>query len=245
MKYMQILLSCLFLFILSGCGHSMYHKVQGTGLYGRIPTPNGSSLIEVAIGDMNITSGILRGGATLDENTSKGGTFGSVSIGRHTHMSTVPAINEGNIEAVLTSPNTDDKTKQLIALYLITRKNAQPPTAAVTAVNAGSATGKKEVPVATPTRTGVDNVVDNVAEVTPEIVKPIVKSTETVAKHVATTVGDKSESVIKSFFNRATYIIIGIVILLILVAIIIIIFLKRKQKNKTKLLAQAVETIAK
>jgi hypothetical protein len=73
---------------------------------------------------MNITSGILRGGATLDENTSKGGTFGSVSIGRHTHMSTVPAINEGNIEAVLTSPNTDDKTKQLIALYLITRKNA-------------------------------------------------------------------------------------------------------------------------
>jgi hypothetical protein len=28
--------------------------------------PNGGSLIEVAIGDMNITSGILRGGATLD-----------------------------------------------------------------------------------------------------------------------------------------------------------------------------------
>lgn len=60
-------------------------------------------------------------GATLDENTSKGGTFGSLSLGRHTHFSTTPAMNEGNIEKVLTSPNTDEKTKQLIAVYLITR----------------------------------------------------------------------------------------------------------------------------
>jgi hypothetical protein len=45
MKYLSILLSVLFLLILSGCGHSIYHKVEGTGVYGRIPTPNGGSLI--------------------------------------------------------------------------------------------------------------------------------------------------------------------------------------------------------
>ena len=55
-----IIFCCFINLCLSGCGHSMYHKVEGTGLYGRIPTPNGGSLIEVAIGDMNITSGILR-----------------------------------------------------------------------------------------------------------------------------------------------------------------------------------------
>ena len=67
----KILLSICSTMVLAGCGHTMYHKVEGTGLYGRIPTPNGGSLVEVAIGDMSITSGILRGGATLDENTSK------------------------------------------------------------------------------------------------------------------------------------------------------------------------------
>ena len=51
----------------------------------------------------------------------KDGTFGSLSLGRHTHFSTTPALNEGNIADVLTSPNTDEKTKQLIAVYLITR----------------------------------------------------------------------------------------------------------------------------
>lgn len=67
MKFKHTLKNSLFLFgllftlsFISGCGHTMYHKVEGTGLYGRIPTPNGGSLIEVAIGDMNITSGILR-----------------------------------------------------------------------------------------------------------------------------------------------------------------------------------------
>ena len=122
---MKKLFALIIPLLLSGCGHTMYHKVEGTGLYGRIPLPNGNSLFEVAIGDMNITSGILRGGAILDENTSKGGTFGTVSIGRHTTLTTVPALNEGNIRDVLTSPNTDDKTKQLIAEYLISRP--QPP----------------------------------------------------------------------------------------------------------------------
>jgi hypothetical protein len=50
----------------TGCGHTMYHKVEGTGVYARIPLPNGGSLIEVAGGDINITSATLRGGATLD-----------------------------------------------------------------------------------------------------------------------------------------------------------------------------------
>lgn len=42
-------------------GHTIYHKVEGTGIYGRIPLPNGGSLVEVAGGDINITSAALRG----------------------------------------------------------------------------------------------------------------------------------------------------------------------------------------
>lgn len=109
-NYIEFILLIFCAVLLWGCGHSIYHKVEGTGAYARIPLPNGDSLVEVAIGDLNITSGILRGGTTLDEDTSKGGTFGTVSLGRHTHLSTIPAVNEGNIKAILTSPSTDPET---------------------------------------------------------------------------------------------------------------------------------------
>jgi hypothetical protein len=244
MKSFFTLISIFSFLFLVGCGHNMYHKVEGTGAYGRIPTPDGGSLIEVAIGDMNITSGVLRGGATLDENTSKGGTFGSVSLGRHTHFSTAPSINEGNIEKVLTSPHTDEKTKQLVALYLITRKHATPPTANVTSVNAASATGDgKSIPMVSPTKTGIDNAVDKVAETAPKVVKPIVKGTENVAKHVTTTVGTTSEHISDSFLNKATYIIIGGIILLIIIALIVLIIVKRYKKSKIEAIVDTVQSV--
>lgn len=247
----KIIISCIFILniiFLCSCGHTMYHKVQGTGIYGRIPLPNGSSLIEVAIGDMNITSGILRGGATLDQNTSKGGTFGSVSIGRHTTLTTVPAVNEGNIRDILTSPNTDDKTKQMIAQYLITRQQLPPPASAVTSVNAGSATGdKSSVPVAKPTKTGMDNVVDKVAqttqEVIPEIIPPVTDAAKDITKSVATAtensvknVSDASTSWISDF--KWTIIIIGIILILVL-SLGIYFFIRFKRKSKIQ---QVIET---
>lgn len=240
--YSLMFISCSLLFV--GCGHTMFHKVEGTGVYARIPLPNGSSLIEAAVGDMVISSGILRGGATLDENTSKGGTFGSVSIGRHTHISTVPALNEGNIRDVLTSKDTDPKTKQLLAQYLITRQSPETPSSAVTAINAGSATGDKNTtPEVKATKTGIDNVVDNVAETTPKIVTPIVQSSENVAKHVSTVVGDKSESVIKSFMSKSYIIIIAVIILLIIIAVIVLIIVKKKSKSKIDIVKDTVDVV--
>ena len=191
------------MFFLVGCGHSLYHKVQGTGVYGRIPTPNGGSLIEVAIGDMSITSGILRGGATLDQNTSKGGTFGTVSIAKHTHISTVPAMNQGNIKEVLTSPNTDDKTKQKIAEYLVTREQIPVPSAAVTSVNSASATGEKDkIPEAKPTKTGMDNVVDKVAEVAPPIVQSVAQTVQEVAPPVIQSVATNTAQTVQNISNN-------------------------------------------
>lgn len=202
-KKLAKVLSWIFLFILacivsssiatvlSGCGHTVYHKVEGTGVYGRIPTPNGSSLVEVAIGDLAITSGMLRGGATYDENTSKGGTFGSVSMGRHVYLSTEPALNEGYIESVLTSKDTDPKTKQLIAEYLISRQQRQPQQSSTTSVNSATATGANP-PISKPTRTGVDNVVDKAAEVAPKVVEPVTNATKSVVKDVTTTVTEVS-----------------------------------------------------
>lgn len=190
----KYLISLILLLACCGCGHTMYHKVEGTGVYGRIPLPNGSSLVEVAAGDINITSAALRGGATLDENTSKGGTFGSVSIARHTHVSTIPAMNEGNIKEVLTSPNVDDKTKQLIACYLITREEAKPPAGAVSSVNSASVTGdENNMPKVKPTKTGLDNVVDKTAEIAPEVIPPVVES-----------VTDATVNVVKSAENSVS-----------------------------------------
>jgi hypothetical protein len=116
----------------------------------------------------------------------KVGLFGSVSIARHTHVSTVPALNEGNIKEVLTSPDVDDKTKQLIACYLITREEAEPPAGAVSSVNSASATGdENNVPKVKPTKTGLDNVVDKAAEIAPEVIPPVVKSVTDAATNVA------------------------------------------------------------
>lgn len=240
-KLLKILLPICSTMFLAGCGHTMYHKVEGTGLYGRIPTPNGSSLIEVAIGDMNITSGILRGGATLDENTSKGGTFGTVSIARHTHLSTVPAMNEGNIRDVLSSPNTDDKTKQLVAQYLITRTQNPAPTAAVTSVNSGSATGDKDsIPDVKPTKTGLDNVVDKAAEVVPPVVDSVTTNTAEVIKDVSDNIENGVVKTSGSFFDKiksvGIWFIIGLV-LIILVGEILYFYLKhQKQKENDKFL---------
>lgn len=243
-NYIEIIFSIFCAILLFGCGHSIYHKVEGTGVYGRIPLPNGDSLIEVAIGDLNITSGILRGGTTLDENTSKGGTFGTVSLGRHTHLSTIPAVNEGNIKAILTSPSTDPETKQLLTLYLISRGSLIPPPAAVTSVNSAASTGgKDEVPRAKATKTGLDNIVDNVAEVAPQVVQPIVDGTENVAKHVTTTVGDRSENVIKSFFNRATIIIISAIFICVIAAVFIIMYIIKRKKSKLAVITETVGTV--
>jgi hypothetical protein len=221
---------------LVGCGHTMYHKVEGTGLYGRIPTPNGGSLVEIAIGDMNITSGILRGGATLDENTSKGGTFGTVSIGRHTHLSTVPAVNEGNIRDILTSPNADEKTKQMIAEYLITRSQNVAPSSAVTAVNAGAATGDKDsIPKADPTKTGFDNAVDRVTEVAPKIVKPIADNTAKAITDISHDIKEGTTDITSGLWDTIKsikYIIISILGVVSLVLLGIFIWKKKQHRDQ-------------
>ena len=232
---MKKLFALIIPLLLSGCGHTMYHKVEGTGLYGRIPLPNGNSLFEVAIGDMNITSGILRGGAILDENTSKGGTFGAVSIGRHTTLTTVPALNEGNIRDVLTSPNTDDKTKQLIAEYLISRPQPPPPASSVTSINAGAATGNKDsIPEVEPTKTGLDNVVDKVAEVTPQVVEPIASNTKEVINHVSDNVESGTTKIVNNFWNQTRTIIISAIAIIVLALFVGIMFFLKKRKNQKK-----------
>lgn len=218
-KYLKYF-TTFFMLGLVGCGHSTYHKVEGTGLYGRVPLPNGTSLVEVAIGDLSITSGILRGGTTLDENTSKGGTFGTVSLGRHTTLRTEPAMNEGNLRDVLTSSNVDNKTKQKIAEYLITRTQLPPPASAVTSVNSGAATGDKEsIPQATPTKTGIDNAVDKVAEVTPKIVEPIADNASKVITNISNDIEQGTSNVVNGFWNTIksikTWIIISLGIIII------------------------------
>lgn len=247
-NYVTIFFAFISLLFLCSCGHTMYHKVQGTGLYGRIPTPNGGSLIEVAIGDMNITSGILRGGATLDENTSKGGTFGTVAIGRHTTLTTVPAVNEGNIRDILTSPNTDDKTKQMVAQYLITRQQLPPPASAVTSVNSGAATGDKtSIPEAKATKTGIDNVVDKVAQTTQQVVPAVVPPVTDAAKDITKTVATAAENSVKdvtdttvSWMTNIKWIVTIACITLIIIAILIFIIIKKfKKKSVTE---QVVET---
>lgn len=225
-----------FLVTLVGCGHNVYHKVEGTGLYGRVPLPNGASLVEIAIGDLSITSGILRGGTTIDENTSKGGTFGTVSLGRHTTLRTEPAMNEGNIHSVLTSSNVDEKTKHLVVEYLISRKQLPVPSSAVTSINSAAATGNKNsIPQAIPTKTGIDNAVDKVTEVAPKIVEPIAENTSKVITEVSEDVEHGTSNAINGFWNTIksikTLIIIGLgIVILVFLAIY---FIKKNNIRET------------
>ena len=234
MKKIKLLILSVFCLLLYGCGHSTYHKVEGTGLYGRIPLPNGNSLVQVAIGDLNITSGILRGGATLDQNTSKGGTFGSVSLGRHTYLSTSPALNQGYIAQVLTSKNTNDKTKQLVAEYLITRKQQKPPASGVTSVNSGSATGhKEELPIVKPTKVGMDNLVekagDTIVSVAPVVKDGTVKVVDSATKTIQNSVVESTNNLVK-ISDNATVIAICLAIIAVIVGIIVLLIKIKKRK---------------
>lgn len=182
------------------------------------------------------------------------GTFGTVSIGRHTHLSTTPAMNEGNIKDVLTSPNTDPQTKQLIAQYLITRTQIPAPSAAVTAVNAGSATGDKEsIPTAKATKTGIDGIVENVADATPKIVKPIAEAAPEVVKPIAEntkqaviTISENIEEGTTSFVDGfwLTIAIWGsIIIFIVTIVVVVIIFVKKQKLKKNNETLSTKETI--
>lgn len=174
----------------------------------------------------------------------RGGTFGTVSLGRHTYLSTIPAMNEGNIKAVLTSVNTDPKTKQLIAQYLISRNQNPAPAAAVTSVNSGSATGEKDsIPVAKPTKTGLDNIVENVAEATPKIIKPIADAAPEVVKPIAENTKAAVVSISENIEEGTSTVINGfwwtiaiwgvIIIVILLIVSIIVFFLKKKKIQQT------------
>jgi hypothetical protein len=216
----------------------MFHKVEGTGLYGRIPTPNGGSLVEVAIGDMTITSGILRGGAVYEDNGSKGGTFGSVSLGRRTYMATTPAVNEGYVAEIFTSPDADPQTKQMLAQYLMSQTLPEPKASATSAVNAATATGSESSVSENlnPTRTGFDNVVDTVGETAPKIVEPIADATSTVVEKTATAttdvvnkvsetannMTDNVTEVSKDWSTVAKWVVVAAVVIVILTSLVLV-----------------------
>lgn len=225
-KILVFLFGMILSMIMVGCGHTVIHRVDGTGLYGRVPLPDGSSLVEVAIGNLSITSGVLRGGATYNEDSSKGGTFGTVSTANHIQVTTQPAMNEGYMAEVFTSETTDPATKQKLAEYLISRKQQVPTPAAASSVNASAGTGENP-PDVKPVSTGIDNIVNKTAEAAPKIVEPIVDATkESVSdvKDTATTVVDGVKSVSK-------YVIVGIVILAIMIILIMFFYYRWKKKH--------------
>lgn len=242
----------LFAILLTGCGHTMFHKVEGTGLYGRVPTPNGGSLFEVAIGDMTITSGILRGGAVYEDNGSKGGTFGSVSLGRRTYMATAPSVNEGYIAEILTSPDADPVTKQKVAEYLITREQPTTPPSATSSVNASTGTGDAP-PKVEPTRTGVDHITSTVGEVVPKVA-PVVadattKSVDSVTDMVSG-VTDDVASVSNDWSSTwdTTVIAFCVVVVSLLIALCVLIWkiiakAVAKKKEKASTLVDKIEVV--
>lgn len=212
--------------VLVGCGHSVFHRVDGTGVYGRVPLPDGSSLVEIAIGNLSITSGVLRGGAMYNEDNSKGGTFGTVSTANHIQLTTQPAMNEGYLADVFTSDKTDAETKLELAKYLTSRQQHAPTPASAVAVNAAAATGEKP-PVAKPVSTGLDNAVNKVTEVAPKVVTPIADAT----KASVADAKDATTAVVDGVKSISIYLIIGVVVLGILVLIGLFIYYKKKHNT--------------
>ena len=126
---MKIFLLFLMMFFMSGCGHHILKKIQGDGFYVRIPLPNGGSLIQMAFGDINITTAVLRGGTDFHEQTDKRVSVkeskDGITMFRKIYLSTQPSINQANIKDVLTSERTDKKTKNMLVDYLINNKKGK------------------------------------------------------------------------------------------------------------------------
>ena len=131
--------------------------------------------------------------------------------------------------------NKIDKTKQLVAQYLITRTQSPPPAAAVTSVNSGSATGSKDaIPDVKPTKTGLDNVVDKAAEVVPPVVDSVSTNTAEVVKDVSNNIENGVIKTSGSFFDKIKSIGIWLIICLALIILVgeILYFYSKRQKEK-------------
>lgn len=123
-KFIPLILLTFCITIFVGCGHSLARTDHGVGLSFRIPLPDGYSLVDLKIGNIDSQTLVLRGGSTFTSDTSKGGTLDAISVDDHTRMSTVPSINEGYAAKVLTSPNNDNESKRMLIQYLL--QNGKP-----------------------------------------------------------------------------------------------------------------------
>ena len=145
-------------------------------------------------------------------------------------------MTEGNVRDVMTSPDADSATKQLVAEYLISREPMVPTASTTTAVNSGSATGGESAPLATPTRTGIDHITSTVGEAAPKVVKPIANATRSSVRDVSGAVksvsGDiKTASTEWSETINATVIIVVCGSLLLVLLICVTVFILKKEKR--------------
>jgi hypothetical protein len=124
----------------------------------------------------------------------------------------------------------------MIAEYLITRSQNVAPSSAVTAVNAGAATGDKDsIPKADPTKTGFDNAVDRVTEVAPKIVKPIADNTAKAITDISHDIKEGTTDITSGLWDTIKsikYIIISILGVVSLVLLGIFIWKKKQHRER-------------
>lgn len=215
MKLLSIfMIACVVL--LSGCGHSVVTVDKGIGIDLKIPLPNGGSLINLRMGYIDSTTTVLRGNTSVQASNASGGN--ALSLGAGTTQTVLvtsgPQLNEGYVAQILTNQNTDPKTKQAIAEYLLKTKHPVIKPTALTVSNGGVATGQNP-PKPKDVKTGFDNVVDKISD---GYNQTIISTQEA------------TENVTNSIMQYIYYIIIGVALLITIIIILVIVLIKKKKK---------------
>ena len=161
--------------LLSGCatGHSLMTVDRGVGFHLRVPfffdNSGQTSVFDLKVGSIDSASAIIRGGTTFSGNNAKGGGLGSVSTGDYFVMSSNPNLTEGHLKEVFISPNVDERTKQLLAEYLVKNPGSPKPLpASAISINAGVSSGEPTPDIKFAT-TGFDKYADVIPVVTTNV----------------------------------------------------------------------------
>ena len=214
-----ILFSLLFI---TGCGHNIICTDKGTGMLFKIPLPDGSSLLQMKIGNIESTRTILRGNATCDILTSTGGSIiNQAGTTSRMLVRTGTQLNQGYIKDILTSKDLSNETKLALINFLAEQVNPQTTPVTIKSVGTAGSTDKQSLKVEAIKDELIDKTNDTIKTITPIITDSTIKT----ANKLTNTVNQAYKTISIDYQSQKLIanILIGLLCLIVALTLILII----------------------
>lgn len=188
MKQTLLLVFLFSMMLITGCGHNIVCNDKGTGILFRVPLPDGNSLFELKLGNIESSRAIIRGNSTYDILTSTGGQFiSSAGTTSRILLTSNIQLNEGNIKNILTSPNLSDQAKIMLINFLTSQKAPNTTPMTIKSVGTAGSTEKDSLKVEAIKDALVQKTSDTINNITPVLAQGTIKTTSKITNSLENT----------------------------------------------------------